>query len=146
MKTKEVVLREEIRAITDALMRVIEWGTGTLAAANVSLFFVRNDLVKRLVAISGIPKDSPLPLARYFVGTFFLGILAFIFTRTYLVAARRYISYRQQLYDMRNEDDYSGIVEIPPRNLQVSTAILFWAFPAFDIFMRIFISVTVNFT
>jgi len=111
---KEKYLREEIRALRESTIRIMQWGVTLLVSLQTALFFVRQELLTRYLDVHHLTKDSGvrLPIAMYLIGTVFLLMVAFIVQQTVRTIALRFVHYQKQLNEM---DRQSGITELPPR-------------------------------
>jgi len=62
---KEKYLREEIRALRESTIRIMQWGVTLLVSLQTALFFVRQELLTRYLDVHHLTKDSGvrLPIA-----------------------------------------------------------------------------------
>ena len=133
---KERILREEIRALHVAGMRVVQWGVTVLISLQTALFFVRRDVTNEYVGRGLLHAGEPLPWHRYIIGSAFLFILAMIFARMSQRTSERLYNYKKQLLECLP----SGIEEIgrfpDMRFLMIG---VYFIFPLLDIFLRLVI-------
>src|SRR3989442_7037309 len=124
-------LREEIRANRVQMLGIMQWGVTVLAGVETSLYYLRRDVTKHLVAVHQLKEDQLLPSGRWFVGTVFLTIIAITFCIILSYAIRRHVSYRRKLIEVAAR--FSKIEEEPTgRKMNYVTYFLFLVFPMFD--------------
>jgi hypothetical protein len=133
---KERILREEIRALHIAGMRILQWGVTVLVSVQTALFFVRRDITGEYASRGLLHAGEPLPFHRYIIGSFFLLVLATIFSRmTYRTSLRLY-NYKRQLLECLP----SGIEELGRfPELRILGAAVYFVFPLLDVFLRLVI-------
>lgn len=141
MKTQEELLSEEVRAASDAGLRMLQWGVTLMISLQTALFFVRQDVVKRLVDAKLLPVGSELPLSRYLMGTAFLILTALILARLTARTAEQYRNYKAQLIKCRT----SGVEDLPIRHTGRWAYVLYFIFPAVDLLSRAYISIQIHF-
>jgi hypothetical protein len=132
-RLKEQWLREELRASRTQLLGQMQWGITVLAAVGINLYYIRKDVHAHLVQQAVITPQEILPFTRWFLGTFFLLVLAWVFTALAKRLSSHHGVYRQQLIDM--DGGYSGIRERVPRAsfLYRAPFIMFFSIPAIDL-------------
>jgi hypothetical protein len=114
------------------ILGLLKWGVAVLAATATSLYFVRRDVATHLSAIGTLPSYGTVPPGRWFIGTAFLTMTAFIFCYLTKYVIKRHVSHRKQLSEMK--PSYSGIEEeIGGGKIQYIHYWLYYAFPAFDL-------------
>lgn len=151
MKSKEEVLRDEIRSLRDLLFRIIQWGVSVLVAVQTALFFVRKEVVKslidrevsptvttkeafeHLVQAHQLSNGGYLPWQRYLLGTGFLFAVALIFSALTIYGSKQYRHYRQQLIANLESGVTPPELHKTPRRLIVT---MYMFFPAFDVLVR----------
>ncbi len=128
---KEQWLREEIRTTRATAMNLIQWGVTVLAAIESSLYYARRDVAEHLVKVGSLPANGLLPWPRWFLGTLFLTVIAYIFTSLLRYTQKKHVVYRKQLIGMK--PSYSGIEEGPTGSrLHMFPHVMFFLFPLFD--------------
>ena len=128
---KEQWLREEIRATRTSAMNLIQWGVTLLAAIESSLYFARRDVAEHLLKVNALPENELLPWPRWFLGTLFLTIIAYIFSSLLRYTQKKHVAYRTQLINMK--PSYSEIIEAATGSrLHLFPHIMFFLFPLFD--------------
>jgi hypothetical protein len=131
-KFKEDWLRQEIRASRALLVRLMEWGVVLLVAAEINLYWIRQDITLHLRDVGRLREDAILPLFQWSIGTLFLLVIAYVFARYTDRIAKHHAVYRAQLVSMT--PTYSGIAE----SIGVDRSLhrlryLYYAFPLFDL-------------
>ena len=140
-KSKEELLREEIRASQDLLFRLIQWAITVMVSVQTALYFIRKDIVAGYVAQGLLKPGAPLPWGRHIVGTLGLIIIASIFSFMTFVGVHRYRDYKDQLI----EANESGIRETPRNKFsRWSIIILYFIFPLLDILIKIYFSIEIK--
>jgi hypothetical protein len=135
-KTKEDWIRQELRADRTLMIGLLQWGVGILAVIQLNLYYVRRDVVKYLVDNKKLQPDEMLPFFRWFLGTVFLGLLAYIFTTYMKRIVIRHVAHRKQMEV--DGKSWSGIrEEAPIGTLNHLHYLLFWAFPVYDLFVYV---------
>jgi hypothetical protein len=152
MKTKEEIIREEIRSLRELMFKLVEWGVSILVGLQAALFFVRKEIVKSLlerelspgmsskqaveslVQSHKLAEGGRLPWDRYLFGTVLLFAVACIFTALTLYLSSHYRFYRRELTNNLE----SGVKPPPelrrtPRRLLV---LMYMFFPVFDVLAR----------
>ncbi len=138
---REDVVRSEIRGLRTIILRLNQWGVTVLASTQTALYFIRRDVMEHLRLAN--PNVATLPPDNYLRGTLFLVIIATAFYVLHLRASFRLQGYRDELARVA----VSGLQEkkISPVWARVVSFLVFYAFPAFDVFLRIFPAVEVKF-
>lgn len=138
---REDVLRVEIRNLRGTLLRVNQWGVTVLASIQTVLYFIRRDVLEHLHA----EKSNVLWLPRinYLMGTLFLFVVATLFCVISFRPSIRLRGYRDEL----KRFGVSGIAEreIHPVWARIVNFSLFYAFPFFDIVLRVFLNFNIQF-
>jgi hypothetical protein len=93
----EAILREEVRALRELWMRILQWGVTVMIAAGSIIFYARRAIKEDFVAAGKLNPGEPLPPKFYLIGTVFLILLAYVFSVLSGLASRRYRSYFDQL-------------------------------------------------
>jgi hypothetical protein len=133
LKCKEQWLRDELRAARTLLVSQMQWGITVLAAVEINLYYIRRDAKAYLIEQNIINTNESFPLVRWLVGTSFLLVLAFVFSRVMKRASDHHRAYRTQLVNLNG--GYSGIeetIKVGDRVLNMSPSIMFFSMPAFD--------------
>jgi hypothetical protein len=130
VEIKEDWLRQELRASSALLVSLMQWGVFILTALEVSFYYIRQDVAAHLRDLGRIHEDALLPLPYWLIGTIFLLLIAFFFTRYADRISANHALYRLQLISMT--PTYSTIAEstAPTRPLH---RYLYYAFPLFDL-------------
>jgi hypothetical protein len=132
-KSREEILREEIRALRDVGLRLCEWGITLLATLETALWFVRQELRTTMIATGMLDKASPLPWELYLLGTIFLFLVSGIFIMLMMGVSVTSRGYRRQLVK-RIE---SGIKELPLRkSSRRALVFMFLIIPIVDLCFR----------
>ena len=71
-KSKEGLLREELRAIADTSLKLMQWGVTLLVSVETALFFIRRDVLASEIQSGRLKLGDELPAYRYYMGTGFL--------------------------------------------------------------------------
>jgi hypothetical protein len=137
-KSKEEIIREEMRAASDMMLKLCQWAVTTLIGLQTAIFFLRSSVIERMLANGELPKGEPLPWNMYLMGTFILAVVAGIFSAMTLLAGKQYRHYHLLL--MANNQ--SGLPVPPPTNLgRILIFALYFTFPLLDILLRTFIEI-----
>jgi hypothetical protein len=138
LKTKEEWLREDLRASRTLMLHLVQWGSTVLAAVELNLYYVRQDVRKHLIEQHVMEPSELLPIQRWLIGTLLLAILAYVFSFYMHRLHRTHVAYRKQLIEMN--PSYSGIQEEIPTGGRIGRVHypLFFAFPFFDMFVWLF--------
>jgi hypothetical protein len=139
-KSKEEMLREEVRFYVDIMQRMMQWGLTLLVSLQTALFFLRRQMIETYVDAGIIHKGDNLPWGRYLIGSTFLLIAAtvlWIFGRR---ATQQYRLYKNQLV----EANESGIKDQPTKGTSRWSTALYFAFPLFDVAIRLYVSIQVS--
>jgi len=137
MKSDEEILREEIRALREIILKLYQWGVAFIATLQTAIFFIRREVLNGLIESGRLPKGSLLPLWRYFFGTAVVFIIALFFTTLSRAVSTRYQWYQAQL----REKITSGVKE-PESKSGRSTRLrwmvigIYFLFPSLDILGR----------
>jgi hypothetical protein len=133
--TPEEIVRDELKSLRDLSLRLAQWGVTVLAALQMVLYYVRNDVYARLLEAKAIQPGDLLPAGYYFTGTIFLVIVATIFTLFLYLLTNSYRYYRGLL-----GNEVSTTVAVPASRLSKVTRylilLLFYVFPLIDILIR----------
>ena|ERR1700733_1783370 len=134
MKPDEEILREELRALRDIILKLYQWGVTFLASLQAALYFIRKDALNGDIQAGILPANTRvLPACRFLRGTFFLLLVAVLFTVLCAYVSRRIKSYRQQMESIRESK-----IQDPPssRPLAFLLKAMFFVFPALDLVYR----------
>lgn len=135
---KEVILRDELRAINQLIIRTMRWSITTLISLLAGLYYIRSQLCEKFIKLGKIPPDSIfLPFRYHIIGTMLIFIMASIFSFITLVLFYHYSNYRRQLFfiiDPINENNYS--IKQP---IVLLIFILYFLFPMLDIMIAFYI-------
>lgn len=138
-KTKEQILRDEIRALRETGLKLIQWGVTVQITLLTAFYYVRKDIHERLVELHKIPDNLLfLPWSRYLVGTFILFFIGLVFGVLTFMFTNRYKNYRSQLA----ENLQSGIKEKAfYESGRWLVILLYLAFPVLDILIRVAVQI-----
>jgi hypothetical protein len=137
MRTDEEILREEIRALREIILKLYQWGVAFIATLQTAIFFIRREVLNGLIESGRLPKGSLLPAWRYFFGTGVVFLIALFFTTLSRSASVRYQWYQAQL----QEKITSGVKE-PESNagrisqLRLIILGIYFLFPSLDLIGR----------
>ena len=134
-KSKEEMLRDEVRFWVDQMQKYMQWGLTMMISLQTAIFFVRRDLVQSYVDAGILRKGAELPLFRYLIGSIFLVGCAFVISKYYNRSAVQYRHYKDQL--VKNAE--SGIDDKATTGMSRWMGYLFFAFPVYDVLVRIWI-------
>ncbi|MHB8270305.1 hypothetical protein [Bradyrhizobium sp.] len=131
----EAILREEIRALRELWMRILQWGVTVMIAAGSIIFYARRAIKEDFTVAGKLKLGEPLPLTHHLIGTVFLILLAYVFSVLSGLASRRYRSYFDQLI----RKSTSGVDDIiASGHSRWIIPWIFWLFPLFDILLRVY--------
>jgi hypothetical protein len=137
---RERILREEIRHLHMIQMRIMHWGVTVLASVQTLLYFVRREVTISLQEQHQLAQGVPLPLHRYWLGTGFLTVLAFLAFFMALGTSSKLSFYRAQLSCDPDTPTASGIYERRAGKFFRYTALsIYFVFPCFDIAARAYL-------
>ena len=137
MKSKEEIIREEIRALREIMLKLLQWGVTLLASMQAAFFFLRREYLNYQIDNGLLPRGAALPLKAYLGGTVFLLAIAIICTLLLTYVGREFRGYRALLEYHRS----SGITD-PYRSRRTRGAIrvltfgMYFFFPAIDLAFR----------
>src|SRR5882757_9082999 len=97
MKTDEEILREEIRALRELILKLYQWGVAFIATLQTAIFFIRREVLTGLIESGRLPKGSPLPAWRYCFDTAIVFLIAIFFTMISRAVSERHRFYQAQL-------------------------------------------------
>lgn len=138
-KSKEEILREEIRSIRGHYLRILQWSIGLLITATTTLYYIRHLMLDSMIKRGAIHSAVPtLPIFLHLVGTIYLFIIATLFFFLSYSLAIKYRRYQNQLIDCCK----SGIRESPISNAWWLTALFYYTFPIFDLLTRVYLSIS----
>jgi hypothetical protein len=141
-KSKEQMLREEVRFYVDIVQKYMQWGLTLLVTLQTAIFFVRRDLAQTYVDAGILRKGQELPYYRYLIGTFFLLLLAFILWRFTNRATEQYRHYKTQLVASAD----SGINDQSTSGVSNWARYLYFAFPVYDLAVRLWVDLSLKIT
>ena len=139
-KSKEEMLREEVRFWADMLQKYMQWALPVMISLQTAIFFVRRDLVQTYVDAGLLKKGQELMYSRYFIGTGFLLLCSAVLWKFSSRVNVQYRNYKDQL----SQGTESGIKDNPTTGISGWVRYLYFAFPAFDIFVRIWIDLEIH--
>ncbi len=136
VKSKEEIIREEMRDIGNFMLKLCQWAVTTLIALQTAIFFLRSAALDRMLLNGQVPKGAPLPWNVYLMGTFILSVVASLFSGMIILMGNNYRHYHALL--IKNNE--SGL-EVPPITNKGRFYVLgiFFIFPAMDILIRMYI-------
>lgn len=140
MKTKEEILREEIRSFRQIAFDTCRWGVSVLAGLQAAIFLIRKEVYEFLTTHGQLdPKVYHyLPWDRYLIGTGALCMVALIFFIFTVLIGRRYRWYHELL----EKHSESGLPVPPVRGIgQFLMAGLYFMFPLLDVAIRLYIRI-----
>lgn len=137
MKSDEEILREEIRALREVILKLYQWGVAFIATLQTAIFFIRREVLTGLIESGRLPKGSLLPAWRYFFGTAVVFLIAIFFTTMSRAVGDRLRWYQEQLA-VKIE---SGVKEPPPNRMRANRLRwmvigLYFLFPSLDLLGR----------
>lgn len=131
-KPNEEVIREELRATSDAYMKVWQAGMTLLPALMIALFYFRKEMVERFVLLGKIKSGELLPVDIYLIGTAFLLMVCTAFCLILKVVGNRY-----RFYSVLLNKECDNPLPLPPPSRWGIGRYLFYvtllAFPFIDI-------------
>lgn len=136
VSTKEQIVREEIRASTDRIITLYQWGVTVLISIQTALFFLRKDIYERMLASGEISKPQYLPWDRYLIGTGVLFVVALTFFGLTRIVRERIKFYLGLLQDKHLFPDALPTPPLP-KLARFFAFILFFVFPVMDIAIRV---------
>jgi hypothetical protein len=107
-KSKEEMLREEVRFYADMQQKYMQWGLTLLISLQTAIFFVRHDLIQQYVDSGVLKKGEELPYYRYLVGTVFIALCSYVLWRLTNRVNAQYRHYKDQL--VKNNTSGSAII------------------------------------
>ncbi|MEY2487720.1 MAG: hypothetical protein QOH39_3368 [Verrucomicrobiota bacterium] len=140
MKTKEEIIRDEIRSFRQIAFDLCKWGVSVLAALQAAIFLIRKEVYDYLTTHGELdPKlYHYLPWDRYLIGTGALFMVASIFFIFTVILGRRYRFYHQLL----EQHAESGLPIPKVRGIgRFLMATLYFTFPALDVAVRLYIRI-----
>ena len=137
MKSDEEILREEIRALRELILKLYQWGVAFLASLQAAIFFIRKEVLTGLIENGRLQKGDILPAWRYFIGTVVVLLIATFFQVLSQNLSRQLRFYQTQLRDKRS----SGVEDLTTdqvrrRLLRIMVISLYYLFPGLDIIGR----------
>jgi hypothetical protein len=139
-KSKEELLREEVRFWADMQQKYMQWALTVMISLQTAIFFVRRDLVITYVDAGILKKGQELMYSRYLIGTGFLLLCAAVLWRFSSRVNVQYRFYKEQLI----HSSESGIKDNPTTGMSGWVRYLYFAFPVFDLFVRIWIDFEIH--
>lgn len=138
MKHEEEIVREEIRALREILLKLLQWAVTLLASLQAAFFFLRREYLAYQVDNGLLPKGSFLPLKSYLAGTGFLFSLAVICTLIISYVGSQYRSYQRLLREHRISSINDPTISPKLRGVMrvIVYGILFF-FPVIDLVYRL---------
>jgi hypothetical protein len=133
-------VREEVRFYADLMQKYMQWGLTVMVTLETAIFFVRRDLAQTYVDAGIITKGQELPYFRYGVGTAFLLLCSFVL---YKFTSRTIVQYRHYKNQLAASNE-SGIVDKPTSGVSSWVNYLFFAFPVYDLAVRLWVDLTVR--
>jgi hypothetical protein len=137
-KSKEEMLRDEVRFYADMMQKYLQWGLTVMVSLQTAMFFVRRDLSQTYVDAGILKKGQELPYFRYVVGTVFLLGCALVLRRFTNRVAEQYRHYKTQLVTSSE----SGIDDKSTTGMSKWGGYLFFAFPLYDILVRLWVEIS----
>jgi hypothetical protein len=132
-KSKEELLREEVRFWMDITIKMMQWGLTLMATLQTAIVFLRREFLNTYIATGLLKPGEELPYKRYLMGTVFLGVAALILWALTNRSNQQYRHYKVQL--IRSSE--SGIDDKPPSGIGKYLMYLFFAFPVLDLIFKV---------
>lgn len=137
MKHEEEIIREELRALREIILKLLQWGVTLLASLQAAFFFLRREYLTYEIDNGLLAKGSFLPLKAYLGGTVFLFLIAVICTLIVSYTGKQFRGYRLLLEKHRS----SNIIDpaSSPRARSVMRFVvygMFFFFPVIDLVFR----------
>ena len=137
MKPEEEIIREELRALREIILKLLQWGVTLLASLQAAFFFLRREYLTYKVENGLLPKGSFLPLKAYLGGTVFLFLIAVICTLILSYTGRQFRGYRVLLEKHRTSTIIDPASTPRARNImRVVIYGMFFFFPLIDLVFR----------
>ena len=137
---KEMIIRQELQALRDLGIRVFLWGTTSLVALEIAIYFMRQNAQRSMVASGLLDIGQPLPLARHLVGTCLLLVVATIFG-----------AFLSSIMQSHRHYKFLLLASARPSNEWQSSAMqraiviaIFLVFPLFDLMMRMYVAIQIT--
>jgi hypothetical protein len=140
-KSKEELLREEVHFYAALTQRYIQWGLTVMVSLETAIFFVRRDLIQSAIDAGTLAKGQELPYFRYLVGTGFLALCAIVLWKVVARSTEQYRHYKEQLV----KASVSGINDKTTGGVTFWMRYVFFAFPIYDLGVRIAVSIHIHF-
>jgi hypothetical protein len=134
--THEQIVREEMRAISERLLALYQWGVTVLISVQTAIFFLRKDIFERMSLNGQLSKGQYIPWERYLIGTGVLFTIACVFLLLTRILRDRYKFYHVLLQD---RDRFPDALPVPPINpiVRFLLLLLFFIFPILDLAIRV---------
>jgi hypothetical protein len=140
-KSKEEMLREEVRFYLDEMVKLMQWGVTLMVSMQTALFFLRRGMLESYIDAGFLRRGDNLPWGRYLIGTAFLFLAAVVVYELSKRGTEQYRHYKKQLV----ESSRSGIDDQATRGTSAWINLLYFAFPIFDIAIRLYVQITFSF-
>jgi hypothetical protein len=139
-KSKEELLREEVRFYLDSMQKMMQWGVTLMISLQTAFLFLRREITQGLIESGELARGASLPYRRYLIGTGFLLLAAFV---VWIINNRSIEQYRHYKNQLRGNNE-SGITDLPTSGVAKWLQYLYFAFPVADLLIRVYISIEVN--
>jgi len=137
MKAAEEIIREEIRALREIILKLLQWGVTLLASMQAAFFFLRREYLTYQIDNGMLARGSYLPLKAYLGGTGFLFALAMICTIILTYTGKQYRGYQKLLKDHRESDIQDPSTSPRARSaMRVIVYGMYFFFPIIDLVFR----------
>jgi len=145
VRFKEEILWTEMQSLRELMLRLAQWGVTVMVALQTIIYYVRRDIVERLVAAKQLPVGSSVPLDRWVIGFVVLCLVATMFTAMTVLLAKQWRSVRSQL--SHTSKTGSGIAHKPFLRIPGRWWVIgvYYTFPLMDLFIRVYVFVEVKF-
>ena len=138
MKPEEEVIREELRALREIILKLLQWGVTLLASLQAAFFFLRREYLAYQIDNGMLQKGQPLPLKGYLGGTVFLFCIAIICTLITSYAGKQFRGYRMLLEEHRTSKINDPASSPRTRKtMRVVVYCMFFFFPIVDLIFRL---------
>jgi hypothetical protein len=145
ISSKEELLWKEVQSLRELMLRLAQWGITVMAALHTAIYYVRRDIVERMVDAEQLKPGANLPLDRYVIGFLALVVVAFIFSSMSIAVSRQWRHMRQQLIDVAAAGSGIDVYTHPRVPMRWGLVIIYFIFPLMDLLVRIYVSFEVKF-
>lgn len=137
MKPEEEIIREEIRALREIILKLVQWSVTLLASMQAAILFLRREYLIYQVDGGLLAKGSALPLKAYLGGTVFLFALATMCMTILGYTRRQFTAYQMQLEVHRASAIQDPVAKAWERKtVRFVVSGMFFFFPLIDLVFR----------